>query len=142
MNNTIKNIECSAKKTSKATCILVSLLLLFYLNSSIQAKSAIHPLEMNGFYFSMSLGGAYLSGIPSNTDYVYNVSPLDSPLINPFPFGDSHEVLDERITDTPYGYKVNLAIGYSHLFWGIRPEIEFAFLSNAGLFDKKEICQK
>lgn len=88
----------------------------------------------------MSLGGAYLSGIPSNPDYFDDGFQWDWPIINPFPFGDSPEVLDERITDTPYGYKVNLAIGYSHLFWGIRPEIEFAFLSNAGLFDKKEIC--
>ena len=37
---------------------------------------------------------------------------------------------------TKPAYQIGIAIGYSHIFWGIRPEIELSVLSNSGIAEK------
>lgn len=37
---------------------------------------------------------------------------------------------------TKPAYEVGVALGYSHIFWGIRPEIELSVLSNEGIGKK------
>lgn len=91
----------------------IIILLTFLLAMTTRAHTSLRTVTShNSGYISMFLAGNY---VQANFD-------------------------KENISTHP-AYQISVAVGYSHIYWGIRPELEFAYLTNTGLNedDKKAL---
>lgn len=131
MKNKIKNFLLNAhKKESVLTYFLLTLTLSYFTCIHLPA----HGAEKNGFTFSMALGAAYIDNAfpapPSGQDTATNSGAI---VFNDYP---EYRNFIPVISNKKFGYKLSLAFGYSHLLWGLRPEVEAAIVTNIGLGDE------